>query len=60
MRDTEERNEHDVTFSKNQEEGSIFMTTVIDDSESINEELEVSYEDVVNNIPPPLRRKSEV
>ena len=53
-------NEQDFSFSKNLEQDSIFMTTVMEDSEDINKELEVSYEDVVNNIPPDLRKKSQI
>ena len=49
-----------MSFSKNPDEDSIFMTTCRDDFEGINEELDVSNDDLVNNIPPPLRRKSEI
>ena len=60
MRGTNEINEQDFSFSKNPDYDSVFMTTVMDEFEGINEELEVVYEDVARNIPPSLRRKSEI
>ena len=56
---------HNFSFSEDTEsyiaERSNFsiLNTVLDEDEEINEELDITHGDLVNNIPPPLRKKSE-
>ena len=54
----ETRNESDNTFSKNDIQNSMLLSTGRGDIEDLNEALEVSFGDSANSIPPPLRFKS--
>ena len=52
-----EENQHEISFSKDEKGDSMFMNTVIGDSDNIIDQLEVSHEDLTYNKPPPLRKK---
>ena len=51
-----EENQHEISFSKDEEGVYMFMNPVIGDSDAI-EQLKVSQEDLSYNKPPPLRKK---
>ena len=53
----EEINDNEISFSKEEDHDSVFSTTMLD-NEEINEVTEETYGDLVNNIPPPLRKKT--
>ena len=57
---SEEINENEITFSKEVEFDYVQISTLIDDSEVLDEELKDSVEDLKNSIPPPLRKKSKI
>ena len=49
----------ELSFSKDEEKDSVFMTTIVD-NEDMNELTEESYRDLVNDIPPPLQKKTTI